>query len=82
MTDVEAYLQSVCSELEDNGVTAEYRVSNGAVAENIIDIADELAFDLVAMSTRGMHKNDLFSLGSVAQKVFLGGNTPLLLIKK
>lgn len=82
MTDVEAYLQSVCSELEDEGVTADYRVSNGAVAEDIIDIADELAFDLVAMSTRGMHKNDLFSLGSVAQKVFLGGNTPLLLIKK
>jgi len=82
MVNVEAYLQSVCSELKDESVSADYKISVGAVAENIIDIADDLAFDLVAMSTRGTNRNDLFSLGSVAQKVFLGGNTPLLLIKK
>ncbi len=80
--NIEAYLQSVCGELKGESVNAGYKVSFGAVAENIIDIADDLAFDLVAMSTRGMNRNDLFSLGSVAQKVFLGGNTPLLLIKK
>jgi nucleotide-binding universal stress UspA family protein len=82
MVNTEAYLQSVCEELKAEGVNADYKVSTGAVAETIIDMADDLAFDLVAMSTRGMNRNDLFSLGSVAQKVFLGGNTPLLLIKK
>ncbi len=81
-SDAEAYLKRVCSKLKDKSVTVNYKVSVGAIAENIIDLADELTFDLVAMSTRGASKNDLFSMGSVAQKVFLGGNTPLLLIKQ
>ena len=59
-----------------------YKVCVGPVAEIIVDLADELTVDLVAMSTRGMNRNNPLSLGSVAQKVFLGGNTPLLLIKK
>jgi nucleotide-binding universal stress UspA family protein len=82
MTEIEAYLQSLCSKLKDKNITVNYQVNVGDVAENIIDFADELAFDLVAMSTRGMNRGDVFSLGSVAQKVFLGGNIPLLLIKK
>jgi nucleotide-binding universal stress UspA family protein len=82
MPEIEAYLQSVCSKLKDKNITVNYHVNVGNVAENIIDFADELAFDLVAMSTRGMNRGDILSLGSVAQKVFLGGNIPLLLIKK
>ena len=79
--DAEAYLQSECSKLEDEGITAGYKVSVGAIADEIIDLADELAFDLVAMSTRGRTGIGPWSLGSVAQKVFLGGNTPLLLVR-
>ena len=82
ITEIEAHLQNVCSRLKENNITVNYKVNIGAIAENIIDFADEFAFDLVAMSTRGMNRSDIFSLGSVAQKVFLGGNTPLLLIKK
>ncbi len=80
-TDAEAYLQSLCSRLEDKGITAKYEVRVGAPAEQIIDLADELAIDVVAMSTHGQNAINLWSLGSVAQKVLLGGNTPLLLIK-
>jgi len=79
--DAEAYLQNTCSKLEAEGITTSYKVSVGTVADEIIDTADDLAFDLVAMSTRGRTRVDLWSLGSVAQKVFLGGNTPLLLVK-
>jgi nucleotide-binding universal stress UspA family protein len=82
ITEIEAYLQHVCSQLKENNITANYKVNYGAIAENIIDFANELAFDLVAMSTRGMNRCDIFSLGSIAQRVFLGGDTPLLLIKK
>ena len=81
-SDAEAYLQRVCSQLKDNSVSVNYKVSVGAVAENIIDLADEPTFDLVAMSTNNMNKDRLWTVGSVAQKVFLGGNTPLLLVKK
>ena len=82
-TDAESYLQSMCSKIEDIiNVNVNYKVCVGPVAEIIVDLADELTVDLVAMSTRGMNRNNPLSLGSVAQKVFLGGNTPLLLIKK
>ena len=82
-TDAESYLQSMCSKIEDIvDIDVNYKVCVGSVAEIIIDLADELTVDLVAMSTHGMNRNNPLSLGSVAQKVFLGGNTPLLLIKK
>jgi nucleotide-binding universal stress UspA family protein len=82
LIEIEARLNKLCNHLREHKITVDYKIGIGSVAENIIDFADEFAFDLVAMSTRGTNRNDLFSLGSIAQKVFLGGNTPLLLIKK
>lgn len=79
--DAEAYLQGWCNRLQDKGITATYEVRVGAAADQIIDLADELATDVVAMSTHGQTAITLWTLGSVAQKVLLGGNTPLLLIR-
>ena len=80
-TDVEAYLQSICSRFEDKGISARYDIRVGAAADTIIDLADELSIDVVAMSTHGQTTIDLWPLGSVAQKVLLGGNTPLMLVR-
>ena len=81
--DAKVYLESICKKVKDMvDVSVDYQVRIGPVAETIIDLADELTVDLVAMSTRGMNRNNPLSLGSVAQKVFLAGNTPLLLIRK
>lgn len=80
--DAEAYLQNICELCKNKHIKAEYKVGVGSVADKIINLADKFAFDLVAMSTRGKGELKLWALGSVAQKVFLGGNTPLLLIKK
>ncbi|HJX11908.1 MAG TPA: universal stress protein [Dehalococcoidales bacterium] len=80
--EIDKYLQDWCDHLGEEDIAARYKVSAGSVADEIIDIADEFAFDLVAMSTRGKTAVNLWSLGSVAQKVFLGGNTPLLLVKQ
>ncbi len=77
----EEYLQNWTKQLEEKGITAKYEVRVGSPADCIIDLADELASDMVAMSTRGQTAINLWPLGSVAQKVLLGGNTPLLLIK-
>lgn len=81
-SDAEAYLRNESAELEVQGVKASYKVSTGAVADKIVDLADELFVDLVAMSTRGRSGFNLWSLGSVAERVFLGGNTPLLLVRQ
>ena len=79
--DAEAYLQSLRRRLEDRGITTKYEIRVGAAADQIIDLADELAIDVVAMSTHGQTTVSLWPLGSVAQKVLIGGNTPLLLIR-
>jgi nucleotide-binding universal stress UspA family protein len=81
-TEAEDYLQGECRELHADGVLANHVVQVGPVADGIIDYAEEYAFDLVAMSTHGRGGVGLWSLGSVAEKVFLGGNTPLLLIRQ
>jgi nucleotide-binding universal stress UspA family protein len=80
-SDAEAYLQGWCQQLAEKGIAASPEVRAGSPADQIIDLADETASDMVAMSTRGQSAVSLWSLGSVAQKVLLGGNTPLLLIR-
>lgn len=80
-TSAEKYLQNWCQQLEEKGISAGFEVKVGAPADQIIDLADELAIDMVAMSTRGKTGVSLWALGSVAQKVLLGGNTPLMLIR-
>ena len=77
----ETYLQGWCRQLEDKGISTRYEVRVGSAADQIIDFADKMAIDVVAMSTHGQTGISLWSLGSVAQKVLLGGNTALLLIR-
>ena len=81
LATTEEYLDNWSKEFEKNRLTARYEIRVGSPADRIIDLADELASDLVAMSTRGQTAVNIWPLGSVAQKVLLGGNTPLLLIK-
>jgi nucleotide-binding universal stress UspA family protein len=81
LASIEDYLQKWCRWLEEKGITARYEVRIGAPADHIIDLADELACDLVAMSTHGHAAGNFWPLGSVTQKVLLGGNTPLLLVR-
>jgi nucleotide-binding universal stress UspA family protein len=79
--ETEVYLQGWCSRLADKGITAQYEVRVGAAADAVVDLASELAIDVVTMSTRGQNALNLWPLGSVAQKVLLGGDTPLMLIR-
>jgi nucleotide-binding universal stress UspA family protein len=81
LVGIESYLQDWCQRLEEKGIAARYEVRVGAPADHIIDLADEFACDLVAMSTHSHTVGNLWPLGSVAQKVLLGGNTPLLLVR-
>lgn len=76
-----SYLQSQCDEIERQGKAAKYMLKIGSPAEEIIDLADELAVDFIAMATRGKNGFTPWTIGSVAQKVLLGGNTPLLLVR-
>ncbi len=79
--EVEEYLRGWCGKLAEQGVNAGYEVRVGSAADQIIDYAEESATDLIAMTTHGQTPINLFSLGSVAQKILLDGNSPLFLVK-
>jgi nucleotide-binding universal stress UspA family protein len=80
--DPGSYLEAQCSKLQRQGISAIYEIRDGIPADEIINYADESAVDLVAMSTRGKSNIPPWILGSVAQKILLGGNTPLMLIRQ
>lgn len=79
--EIENYLRGWRRHLSERAVSAGYEVRTGNAAEEIIDYADETATDLIAMTTHGQSAINLFSLGSVAQKILLEGNSPLFLVK-
>ncbi|MFC1967118.1 universal stress protein [Chloroflexota bacterium] len=79
--DAGDYLANTCRLLREDGITAEHVIKEGSAADEIIKLADELSVNMVAMSTHGRSGISRWMLGSVAQKVLLGGNKPLLLLR-
>ncbi len=75
------YLDGVGEALKGNGVAIERNVRVGDAAEGIIDFAEEINADLVAMSTHGRSGISRWIFGSVADKVLHAGSTPLLLVR-
>jgi len=77
----EDYLEKIGAQLKQKGVTVESQVRFGEAATEIIDLADEIRADVIAMSTHGRSGIGRWVLGSVAERVLYEGNTPLLLVR-
>ncbi|MCP4605274.1 MAG: universal stress protein [Proteobacteria bacterium] len=75
------YLQKVNERLRNQGINSAFEIRTGHVAEQIIEFADEIGADLVAMSTHGRSGIRRWALGSVAEKVVHERNNPLLLVR-
>jgi nucleotide-binding universal stress UspA family protein len=78
--DAESYLEKVANALKDKHIKVRSEVRVGNTAHEIVKLADEVHADLVAMSTHGWSGITRWALGSTADKVLNGGNTPLLLV--
>jgi nucleotide-binding universal stress UspA family protein len=76
-----SYLEKVANALKDKHIKVEFEVRVGNTGNEIIKLADEVHADLVAMSTHGWSGITRWALGSTADKVLNGGNTPLLLVR-
>ena len=76
-----AYLNSVRTEFQSAGISAEAELAYGEPASEIIKWVQQKGCDLVAMSTHG-HRllADIF-LGATATRVLHSINTPVLLLK-
>jgi len=76
-----SYLEKVANALKDKHIEVKSEVKVGNTGHEIIKLADEVHADLVAMSTHGWSGVTRWALGSTADKVLNGGNTPLLLVR-
>jgi len=79
--DAERYLEKVSKALQGKGISTRWEVRVGHEAEEIIEFADEIVADLVAMSTHGQTGISRWAFGSVTDKVLHAGNTPVLLVR-
>jgi nucleotide-binding universal stress UspA family protein len=74
------HVEKLRDELVAQGAQAESRVVTGDPAARILEIADEIGADLIAMTTHGRTGLDRFVRGSVAERVLRHTSRPLLLV--
>jgi nucleotide-binding universal stress UspA family protein len=63
------YIKAVCYKLEQEGLRVTYLIREGAVAETILDAAEVMQADMIAMSTHGRTGLLHLLLGSAAEQV-------------
>jgi nucleotide-binding universal stress UspA family protein len=80
-TQYKTYLERVCAQLKAKGLNVRAELCSGGVAESILDYADSIQADLIAMSTHGRNGLGRFLLGSVAEKVIRSAKVPVLLVR-
>lgn len=76
-----SYLKKVCARLESDGMRATYLIREGGIPETILEVAETMQADLIAMSTHGHSRTHLFLLGSVTYKVVRHSSLPVLVIR-
>ena len=77
----ERYLREVAARLQAEGYKTSIAVTGGPVADAILDYADAVSADLVAMSTHGRSGVARWLIGSVADRVVRGSPAPVLLVR-
>jgi nucleotide-binding universal stress UspA family protein len=79
--DAQAYLGSVASRLQAQGLQVSTAIQMGGVANAIIEHAEANQIDLIAMCTHGRTGLARWAMGSVADRVLRAGRMPLLLVR-
>ena len=79
--EARAYLEQVGAGMKAKGVSIKYESTAGSATEEIIEFADKVGVNLIAMSTHGSSGFKRWALGSVADRVLHHGSTPLLLLR-
>ena len=77
----EQYLKSVASQLEAKGLAVKTVLSDGPVAEAILEHAANEQADMIIMSTHGRGGVSRWVYGSVADRVLQASVCPILLIR-
>ncbi len=79
------YMHSEADKLQEmlapSAARVETQIIVGTAEKEILTYAETADISLIVMSSHGRSGVALWPLGSTAQKVLLGGNTPLLLVR-
>jgi nucleotide-binding universal stress UspA family protein len=78
--EAEAYLESIASRFDREGITVKRVILEGPPAETVIDFAHNNGVDLVAVSTHGRSGLSGWNVSSVVQKIILRSHTSTLLV--
>jgi nucleotide-binding universal stress UspA family protein len=79
--DTAAYLETIAADLRERGISVGYRHPEGPAAEVILETAERLGADLIAMTTHGRGGIGRLVFGSVADDVLRNARCPLLLVR-
>jgi len=77
----EKYLDQLGQRFRDIGQTVHHKIAYGAVAETILEVANEDNVDLIAIASHGRSGFGNMFFGSVALSVLHRSDKPLLLIR-
>lgn len=80
-TNAKKYLSGKARELYRDGLKVLTMMREGPVAETILDVADEIGADVIAMCTHGRTGPARWLMGSVADRVIRGSKVPVMLIR-
>ncbi len=75
------YIADIENELKAAGFKTSSLLRVGAIADVILEVADELQVDVIAMSTHGRTGPARWLLGSIAERVLHNSKVPVLLIR-
>jgi nucleotide-binding universal stress UspA family protein len=78
--NAELYLQGVASKLKQSGLAVEYGVRRGKRVDTILEAARDIQADVIVLSTHGKTGADAFWSASVAPRVALRAEVPILLV--
>jgi nucleotide-binding universal stress UspA family protein len=75
------YLSGVAEKLREERFTVHVKVLDGNPAEALIEYDNKSNFDLIVMSTHGRTGISKWAMGSIADKVVKGANSPVFLLR-
>jgi len=77
---VQFYLGELAAEIEANGLTVNTKVCEGITATGILDCADQVRADLIALSAHGRGGWNEMPLGAITEEIIHRAHVPVLLI--
>lgn len=79
--EAQQYLDDLIAKFRKEGFKVSSILADGAVAEMILQVAEDIQADTIAMSTHGRTGPSRWLIGSIAERVVRNSKIPVMLIR-